>query len=127
MEKYDELKYISNMTEKKTLLIREFESGATRNLDEDKLDFEGFFCPLVFEEFAKYMHKNRLQVNGELRDSDNWQKGIPIRAYMKSLYRHFFDTWKNYRGYKTPEDQITNLCGLIFNAQGMLHELLKSK
>jgi hypothetical protein len=108
-------------------LMREFSTGATRNIDEDKLDFEGFLSPLALEEFAKYMHKNRLQADGKLRDSDNWQKGIPMKAYMKSLYRHFFDTWKRYRGLETPEDQITNLCGLMFNAQGMLHELLKAK
>ena len=107
--------------------MREFETGATRNKDEDKLDFEGFLSPLALEEFAKYMHKNRLQADGKLRDSDNWQKGIPTDAYMSSMWRHFFDTWKRHRGLETPEDQISNLCGLMFNVQGMLHELLKNK
>ena len=107
--------------------MREFETGATRNKDEDKLDFEGFLSPLALEEFAKYMHKNRLQADGKLRDSDNWQKGIPTDAYMSSMWRHFFDTWKRHRGLETPEDQISNLCGLMFNVQGMLHELLKTK
>ena len=108
-------------------LMREFSTGATRNLADNKLDFEGFLSPLALEEFAKYMHKNRVQEDGKLRDSDNWQKGIPIDAYMKSMYRHFFDTWKTHRGLETPEDQISNLCGLMFNVQGMLHELLKIK
>ena len=107
--------------------MREFSTGATRNKDEDKLDFEGFLSPLALEEFAKYMHKNRMQADGKLRDSDNWQKGIPIDAYMSSMWRHFFDTWKRHRGLETPEDQISNLCGLMFNVQGMLHELLKQK
>jgi hypothetical protein len=107
--------------------MREFSTGATRNLEDNKLDYEGFLSPLALEEFAKYMHKHRLQEDGKLRDSDNWQKGIPVDAYMKSMFRHFFDTWKNHRGLETPEDQITNLCAVIFNAQGMLHELLKSK
>jgi hypothetical protein len=107
--------------------MREFGTGATRNTDDGKLDFEGFLSPLALEEFAKYMHTNRIQADGKLRDSDNWQKGIPMEAYMKSMYRHFFDTWKSYRGLETPEDQITNLCGLMFNVQGMLHELLKKK
>jgi len=107
--------------------MRQFETGATRNLDADKLDFEGFLSPLALEEFAKYMHKNRVQADGNLRDSDNWQKGIPIDAYMSSMWRHFFDTWKRHRGLETHEDQISNLCGLMFNVQGMLHELLKQK
>lgn len=107
--------------------MRQFSTGATRNTDDGKLDFEGFFSPLALEEFAKYMHKNRMQADGELRSGDNWQKGIPVEAYMKSMYRHFFDTWKKYRGLDTKEDQVSNLCGLMFNVQGMLHELLKNK
>lgn len=107
--------------------MRQFSTGATRNVDENKLDFEGFLSPLALEEFAIYMHKNRKQADGQLRDSDNWMKGIPVDAYMKSMWRHFFDVWKNHRGLLTPEDQITNLCGLMFNVQGMLHELLKTQ
>lgn len=107
--------------------MRHFSTGATRNLSDDKLDFEGFLSPLALEEFAKYMHKNRIQADGKMRDSDNWQKGIPTDAYMSSMWRHFFDTWKSHRGLETPEDQISNLCGLLFNVQGMLHELLKTK
>ena len=108
-------------------LMREFDSGATRNLSDDKFDFEGFLSPLALEEFAKYMHNHRLQADGKVRDSDNWQKGIDLDSYMKSMWRHFFDTWKQHRGLETPEDQITNLCAVIFNAQGMLHEILKAK
>lgn len=107
--------------------MREFDTGATRNIDDNKLDFEGFVSPLALEEFAKYMHEHRMQADGKLRDSDNWQKGIPQDQYMKSMWRHFFDTWKNHRGHKTQEDQIKNLCGLMFNVQGYLHELLKQK
>lgn len=107
--------------------VREFASGATRNSEEGKLDYNGFLSPLALEEFAKYMHKHRVQENGVLRDSDNWQKGIPVDAYMSSMWRHFFDTWKRHRGLETPEDQISNLCGVMFNVQGMLHELLKTK
>jgi len=107
--------------------MREFSTGATRNLSDDKLDFNGFLSPLALEEFAKYMHKNRIQADGKMRDSDNWQRGIEINSYMSSMWRHFFDTWKSHRGLETPEDQISNLCGLLFNVQGMLHELLKTK
>jgi hypothetical protein len=103
---------------------RVFETGANRDTDEGKLDFEGFLSPLVLERYAQYMHKNRKLKDGSLRDSDNWQKGIPIPVYMKSAWRHFFAVWKSYRiGNISSED----LCALMFNIMGMLHELLKDK
>ncbi len=105
--------------------IRTFDTGANRNSDEGKLDFEGFLSPTVLEAYAVYMNSNRKLENGNLRDSDNWQKGIPKDAYMKSMWRHFFDVWKDHRGLDTNEDEITNLCGLLFNVSGMLHEKLK--
>src|SRR5512145_2767796 len=69
--------------------VRTFESGATRDTDTNKLDFEGFLNPLVDESFANFMHKHRVQSDGGLRAADNWQKGIPKDEYMKSLFRHF--------------------------------------
>jgi hypothetical protein len=102
--------------------MRTFETGATRDSDDTKLDFEGFLSPLVLEAYAEYMHKNRIQADGSLRDSDNWQKGIPIIAYMKSMWRHFFTVWSNYRSGK---DYSEDLCALLFNVQGMLHERVK--
>ena len=102
-----------------------FESGAYRDGQEGKLDFEGFLSPVVLEEFAKYMHKNRLQSNGVLRDSDNWQAGIPKTSYMKSGWRHFFDWWKEHRGLRTKDGIRAALCGVIFNAMGYLFELCR--
>lgn len=107
--------------------MRQFETGATRNVDEQKYDYEGFLSPLVIERFGEYMHKHRVQANGELRESDNWQKGIPLDAYMKSGWRHFFDWWKNHRGCKTQESLEDSLCALLFNAQGYLLEVMKAK
>ena len=79
--------------------MRKFKTGATRDNEDTKIDFEGFYHPLVVERFGEYMHKHRVQADGELRDSDNWQKGIPKDA----------------------------LCGLLFNVQGYLYEILKHK
>ena len=115
------------ISEEEKPLVRTFGTGANRNSDEGKLDFEGFLSPMVLKKYAEYMHKNRYLANGDIRDSDNWQKGIPVPAYMKSMYRHFFDTWSNYRGHETPETQVQNLCGLLFNTMGMLHEILKEE
>lgn len=106
--------------------MRIFETGATRDKDDTKLDFEGFLSPLTLEAFAEYMNKNRVQADGNLRDSDNWQKGIPADAYMKSGWRHFFDWWKAHRAGK-PELVQEAICGLLFNAMGYLHEHLKTQ
>ena len=106
--------------------MRKFETGATRNTDDGKLDFEGFLSPAVLRRFAEYMHKNRVQADGQLRAADNWQKGIPKDAYMKSGMRHFFDWWENHRGVSNA-DLEEALCALFFNVQGYLFEVLKEK
>jgi hypothetical protein len=108
--------------------VRTFGTGATRDLDANKLDFEGFLSPLVLERYAQHMHKARKMADGSMRASDNWQLGIPQDAYMKSLFRHFFDVWKRFRGWGDDKSDIeTELCALLFNANGMLHEILKEK
>jgi len=107
--------------------VRQFSTGATRDTDKDKLDFEGFLSPLVIERYAAYLHKHRIQADGNYRDSDNWQKGIPLTVYMKSGWRHFFDWWKEHRGLPSREGIEDALCGLLFNVMGYLHEILKNK
>ena len=114
--------------------MRTFETGATRNLDTNKNDYEGFLSPLALEAFGDYMTAHRKQADGTIRDSDNWQKGIPKTAYMKSMWRHFMDLWKLHRGYevKSPEDGHTvtvkeACCALLFNVMGYLHETIKEK
>jgi len=106
---------------------RNFKGGAYRDSEEGKLDYEGFLSPIVLSEFAKYMHKHRIQSNGKLRDSDNWQKGIPKGVYMKSMCRHFMGVWLEHRGYESRDGMIDALCGLLFNVQGYLFEVLKEK
>lgn len=113
---------------------RAFKTGATRDVDNNKLDYEGFLSPFVLERFAQYMHECRLRnipAGQMVRGSDNWQKGMPFDAYAKSLVRHVLDAWKSHRA---GLDGATNsdiekhredtLCAIIFNAQGYLQELL---
>jgi len=104
---------------------REFETGATRDGDTDKFDYEGFLSPLVLEGFAEYMHRARHTEQG-LRDSDNWQKGIPLNVYMKSLIRHLVAAWKKHRGHSSA-DIKDDLYAMLFNIQGYLHETLKEE
>ena len=105
--------------------MRNFDTGATRDVDTNKLDFEGFLSPAVLERYAEYMHKNRVQADGNLRDSDNWQKGIPKEAYMKSMWRHFLDVWKAHRGLPTKDSLEDALAALMFNVMGYLYETIK--
>ncbi len=108
--------------------MRKFKTGATRDDDKNKIDPEGFMSPIVIERFCEYMNKHRIQADGNVRSSDNWQKGIPDEAYMKSLSRHFLDVWKEHRGYKSKEGKEDALCAIIFNAMGyLLNELHKTK
>ena len=88
--------------------------------------------PIVMERFCEYMNKHRLQPDGSIRSSDNWQKGIPTATYMKGLWRHFMHLWTRHRGYVVQDPMATadmeeDLCSVIFNAQGYLFELLKDK
>jgi len=106
---------------------RTFATGATRDTEQDKPDYEGFLSPLVIVRFGKYMNKHRIQSDGTLRTSDNWQKGIPFEAYMKSGFRHFVDWWLEHRGHKSRDGLEDALCGLLFNVQGYLHEILNQK
>lgn len=106
--------------------FRIFETGATRDTDQGKYDYEAFLSPLVLERYAAYMHKNRTQRDGSLRDGDNWQKGIPLPQYMKSLWRHFMALWKAHRELPS-EDIEESLCAILFNTSGYLHEVLKKK
>lgn len=105
--------------------MRTFDTGATRDNDASKNDYEGFLSPLVIQAYGDYMHKNRLQADGKLRASDNWQKGIPKDAYMKSLWRHFLDVWTIHRGYERNVALQEALCACLFNVMGYLHEELK--
>lgn len=110
-------------------MIRSFDTGATRNVDADRPDYEGFLSPLVIHRFGEYMNAHRVQADGTTRDSDNWQKGIPTSSYMKSLWRHVLDVWLHYRRQEAiaTEPLEEALCATIFNASGMLHEIIKKR
>jgi hypothetical protein len=111
--------------------MREFDTGATRNEDGDKLDYEGFLAPEVLQAYAMYMHGHRQQDDGSIRDADNWQKGIPIKQYMKSLVRHTLDLWAMHRGAQRfdekgqPFTKLKLCMAILFNAMGYAFELLK--
>jgi hypothetical protein len=107
--------------------VRQFDTGATRDADTGKIDFDGFLSPLTLRAYGEYMHSHRKLPDGSLRASDNWQLGIDRDVYMKSLWRHFFAVWEENKGIETPDGLVENLCAVLFNASGMLHEVLKAR
>jgi hypothetical protein len=103
--------------------MREFSTGATRNVDTEREDPEGFLAPEPLEAYFKFMHRNRFQKDGQIRASDNWQLGIPQQAYGKSLWRHFFSWWSVHRrvGNFKPEPSpyrnerlVEDCCAMMF-------------
>lgn len=108
--------------------LRQFHTGATRDTDEGKLDYEGFLSPAVLKVYAEYLHKHRVMCDGSVRDSDNWQQGIPLDVYMKSGCRHFMEWWGMHRAHKSETEAMEDaLCGVMFNAMGYLFELLRKE
>lgn len=114
--------------------MREFDTGATRDTDEGKFDYEGFLCPLALERYAAYMHAHRKQADGNMRDSDNWQRGLPVKECVKSMFRHFVDLWKLNRNYAVVDqkddgyiDMEETCCAIIFNAFSILSTKQKEK
>ena len=106
-------------------VMREFETGATRDTNTNKLDIEAFLSPEVLLRYSEYLNANRQQSDGSLRDGDNWQKGIPKYVYMKSMTRHFLDVWLIHRGHRNKavvQDLQDALCALMFNTMGFLFE-----
>jgi len=107
--------------------MTQFPTGATRSA-EHTFDPEGFLSPVVIAEFCRYMEKHRLQKDGQLRASDNWQLGMPTSRARRSLTRHFLDAWLIWRGAKPVSADCTSqqdaLCAIIFNASILLKNLI---
>ncbi len=111
--------------------MRVFDSGATRNVEVDP-DYHGFLSPLALHAYGEYMHRHRLQADGTMRDSDNWQKGIPNDAFVRSLVRHVHDVQLIHDGYgelarrddRDPNPLLAHLSAALFNIQGLIHNVM---
>ena len=66
---------------------RTFDTGATRDSDQWKLEYSRYIHPLADYSFARYMQSKQI-IWGEYRRGDNWQKKIPEESLFDSLVRH---------------------------------------
>ena len=110
--------------------LRTFASGATRDTTEGKLEPWGFTSALVEKVFSEYMDKHRIQSDGNLRDSGNWKKGFDLDSYWHSMSRHVMDfrlLWEGHEGEARTESLMDALCGIKFNVDGLIYELMKAK
>jgi hypothetical protein len=110
--------------------MRAFKGGATRNTDAGKIDYEGFLSPFALKAYCEYLDSHRLQADGKMRDSDNWQSGFGPGVCMKSLLRHVWDAWMIGRGGHVTEDGkvVTKkdaLCAAMFNIISQIHDMEK--
>ncbi len=112
--------------------IRTFDTGATRDTANGKLNYRKALSPIVLQRYVQYLNAHRKQADGSMRDFDNWKQGILIEAYFEGLGRHDMAVWLLYDGFPAEDNHgsVTledTLCAIIFNSSGWLHELLKEK
>lgn len=109
---------------------RKFSSGADRSADTGKLHFERALSPVVLQRFAEFMRDHNVPKG---RREDQWQLGFPDESWIDSAWRHFHAWWCLSRGIPAvdeagrPVDLEEALCGLYFNVQGALHQILLKK
>lgn len=105
-------------------VMRRFATGATRDTAENKPDYAGYTCPLVTKRYGEYMLRHQKQADGKWRNSDNWKNGMPRKVLFSSMRRHIEDVHLELDGHKSREGIEDALCAIIFNAQGLLREVL---
>lgn len=105
-------------------MMRNFDTGATRDSDDGKIHFKGFLSPHALRRFGEYMEVHRVQADGSLRAPDNWKRGIPLDAYEDSLIRHVHEAHALFDEGKRAE-AVDVMCAILFNVQGWLHEMTK--
>ena len=114
--------------------MRQFPTGATRNLSTAKVNPAKCLSPLVIQRYAEYMRDMRRQSDGTLRADDNWKKGMTLESFMESGQRHNLHWWMIDSGvpYESEDDGHLidveeSCCALLFNVMGYLHETIKAR
>jgi len=107
---------------------RNFDTGAYRDTAEGKPSFYKALSPKVLRRYVEYLGENRKQSDGNMRDWDNWKAGIPPNVYADSGLRHAWMTWELMEaGTLSGKELEDDICGVLFNYMGLLHEILKGE
>jgi hypothetical protein len=107
--------------------MRKFSTGAIRDDDKNKINYEKGLSPLVLEAYGEFMRGNNMMPDGSYRDEGNWKKGFTKQSYMESKWRHFMTTWMIHDEFiedPTCAKIIKSLCAELFNTMGYLHVVL---
>jgi hypothetical protein len=97
--------------------FHEFDSGAHRDVQEDKPDLLECLSPLAIWRYGQYMAQASKKYG-----PDNWTKGIPRESYLRSLERHLLQLKMMYKYGYTQEPGVDHAAAILFNIQGFLHE-----
>lgn len=110
-------------------IMRDFDTGATRSALLDKLMYSRFLSPRVLRRYCEYLHEHRKQADGNIREPDNWKKGIDEGVYVDSNLRHSWDVWEIIvEGREATDKEYEDaLCAMLFNTMGLLFEQLTAK
>lgn len=107
--------------------MRQFDTGANRDKNDNKINYMGHISPLVTHRYCQYMHECRNLPDGTRRDAENWKLGMPPKVWLESLVRHMEDVKLIADGHPhvaTTPDMEKALCAVLFNAQGLLYQIL---
>ena len=101
--------------------VTKFSTGAIRDSQEGKEDYLETLSWTGLRIYIQYMTEKKKKYG-----SGNFKKGIPDESYEKSLVRHLQKFLENkYEGGMVELDgqfgNYDHICGIIFNAFGLLH------
>lgn len=111
--------------------MRKTSTGGTRSNDEGKIDYRHLSA--VYERmWCEYMHEHRIQEDGNLRDADNYKKGLEFEWYLKSLLGHIQDLKLLMEGVGVaengkPKDFFEAVMAIAFNLQGLVIETMRGE
>ena len=97
--------------------VREFETGAIRDLDDTKEDYVETISWTAFKRYAQYMTGKKMKYG-----AGNFKKGIPIDSYEQSLLRHVQKYIENKYEEGVVEREEDHLAAMVFNIFGIMHE-----
>lgn len=98
-------------------MIRNFDTGAIRDTEDNKEDYNETISWTAFKRYAQYMTGKKKKYG-----AGNFKKGIPIESYERSLLRHVQKYMENKYEDGIVERDEDHIAAIVFNAFGIMHE-----